>query len=152
MKAKYDSKENCLQEQPDRKKSDMPVGPVHISVAYLYERKREEYNAHIASLRKISCAPEAVNVFKHGELYEYGKDYSVHMVCVNTGNFDNPICAMNDTCDHCAPFAVPLDPLKGEDDIWKEMMSIINKGIMNMQLDFEMIAELKKQFSITKKQ
>ncbi len=66
-----------------------------------YQKEMEVYNAHIASLRKLPCSPEAVNSFRHGGVYEEGKDYEV------IWHYYGP--------DEKEPRAVPIDSSKGED-------------------------------------
>jgi hypothetical protein len=81
MKAIYDASANSLTEQPEMEK---PEPHKHIGFLLYDEQKRkqyhkemDEYSAHIASLRKLLCSPEAVNSFRHGIQYEEGKDYKV---------------------------------------------------------------------------
>jgi hypothetical protein len=154
MKSIYDASDNTLQEQSEKKK------PLYYDV-YLACRSANrylaltledlnaiiEYEDHLKRLRKLPCSPEAG--FKDGEVYEEGKDYEV-----------------------VAPLiAVPLDPLKGEDDIQKVYDQIKSdckdsyaylvpgRGLTARDWNriyedtaYQFIEHLKQNYSITKKQ
>jgi hypothetical protein len=87
MKAIYDASDNSLQEQSRMRKPLSPnpytdcIDVISLQrykdVVAEYERRMDEYNAHIASLRKIPCSPEAVNSFRHGIEYEENLHYRV---------------------------------------------------------------------------
>jgi len=66
-----------------------------------WERENEKYNAHISSLRTISCDESCRGVFVDGKEYENSKDYRVAVVPNGTGG----------VCEK----AYPLQPV--EDDL-----------------------------------
>jgi hypothetical protein len=140
MKAIYDTSDNSLQEQSDRENPFPPpdyecyAGDIFEYNAALenYRRELKEYSAHIASLRKLPCSPEAG--FKDGQVYELDKDYEVVL------HYYAP--------DDKELRAVPLDPLKGEDEDWEEAGRIIYSYTHKPDKIMEL---LKGKFNIIKK-
>jgi hypothetical protein len=102
-----------------------------------YERRTDEYNAHIATLRKLPCSPEAVNSFRHGEVYELDKDFGI----LRGTNLIN---------GSVSEIAVPLDPPKG-DDPFPELLSRIATLFSEGKGNEEIAGVLREEWVISKK-
>jgi hypothetical protein len=143
MKCIYDASDNTLQEQSEMEKpynyglidemmrKDFLVG---VSEGAISDVKR--YNAHIASLRRLPCSPEVVNSFRHGGVYEEGKDYEVTGLYMGT--------------EKEGMYAVPLQPPESEDADWKELIEYV-ESVEWVTDHATMMAKLKSKFIIQRK-
>ena len=141
--ATYIAEENCLQEisqieAPKYRVSHWPHG----SLQYYNSLKAwGEYNAHLATLRKIPCDPSCKGLWADGQKLVVGKDYGVR---------DYPIRAMLPTDPKFIAF--PLVPVKSENAIWQRLLTYFKDGFADFKTDEEVIDDLKKYFILTPKQ
>lgn len=143
----YDTATNTLREQPGMEKPEMPVGPVHLSTAYAYERALAEYNAHVAPLRTIPCSPEYKGVFKEGEKYVEGKDYEVQSIC----GFYKTDCGKRKHCEDCRLVAFPIQ-VKSEDDIyWYGIITLARETRREADATDALVKIFKENYALTKK-
>lgn len=144
--ATYIAEENCLQElpqmeTPERHPADIDFG----SALYNYWWHRwEDYNTHLASLRKIPCDPSCKGLWADWQKVVEGKDYEVKMDC------KYPVsCFVEETCN-CVYTAFPLVP-EGE-DLWEEFLqSVFDATGLNIANYPAGLKLLKSKYSLTKR-
>lgn len=88
--ATYIAEENCLQELPTMEKPEPPLKPIYrrqfepyYEELKEYERKRDQYNAHLATLRRIPCHDSCRGLWVEGQMLEEGVDYKIENRSVN---------------------------------------------------------------------
>lgn len=139
MKAIFNKDTNSITEQAEMEKPKKPLGPVHISTAYSYDRLRDKYDEHIASLRTIPCSPSCADLWKDGQVVEEGRDYEV-------------IAGTNLVNGKRFEIAEPVAPTEQpQEDIWQEFMDDVYEftGVRLHERALS-IARLQKKYHIVK--
>jgi hypothetical protein len=152
MKAIYDASDNSLTEQPESKK---PVESDYDKYSNEFESRMFIYNAQLEKCRKIPCSPEAVNSFRHGEVYEEGSDYEIETFCQRK----SPNCGMLSSCSDCRISATPsifrhIDSVPHSSksaDPFPELLSRIATLFSEGKGNEEIAGVLREEYLITKK-
>jgi hypothetical protein len=74
--------------------------------------EKEEYNAHLASLKEIPCEPGCKEVWKDGQEVVDEKDFEVQAIC-NGQRYD---CRKVDRCGYCKLLAVAIKAESEDED------------------------------------
>lgn len=142
--ATYIAEENCLQLLPTIKKPEL--WEYFDEAVYQdestfrdddFKKAIREYEAHLATLRKIPCSPEPG--FKDGEKYTEGVDYEIK----GAGDWKWSYQLKGNI------FAIPLVPVKSEDELWLQAIHYLrNNPALS---DNTKVADLKAMFTINKR-
>lgn len=137
----YSSSDNMLREKVSMEKPVLPDDDnwtVAASAEYHFE-KLPAYNAHISSLRTISCDESCRGVFKDKGEYEEGKDYKMVL------HYHAP--------DEKELLAVPLSPAVQEDEtkLWYEVKDLMLEAMEKNMPPEEWVSMMKGLYHITKK-
>lgn len=160
--ATYLAEENCLQEEPTMEKPVEPHryhydlislgGLLYDSNVKNYRLRLDEYNAHLATLRKIPCDPSCKGLWADGQKVVEGKDYKLKFQFLFSKEpekwitCDQPFYRNMDVPER--PIAFPLVPA-GEDELWLQAIHYLrNNPALS---DNTKVADLKTMFTINKR-
>jgi hypothetical protein len=90
--------------------------------------EKEEYNAHLASLKEIPCEPACKEVWKDGDAVIEGKDFKLTFeACA-----DHHLLAEMYHCQDCKLIAYPIKAeSEDEYETWREMFTLfVNRFVV----------------------
>jgi hypothetical protein len=117
----YIASTNTLKQVPTMEKPDSkdylrvvhrPFGEVDCLADNKYYDDLKAYNAHLASLKEISCEPACKEVWKDGQEVVDEKDFEVQAIC-NGQRYD---CRKVDRCGYCKLLAVAIKAESEDED------------------------------------
>lgn len=136
----YDKKTNTIREK-EWPHPDTIETIQHLKGSYYYDKRLEEYELHLSSLKSYPCHPSCKELWEGNREVIEGKDYELIPLEVIAGNF-NKI------------FACPITPIQeeSEDEVWQDVIKVVETNQFLSTKYKEVTDTLKQSFTIKRKQ